>query len=223
MKKILFLLVLLLLCSCAPVPVTMPPTPDWTKSHSAPTADWSGYQPSIEAFQLSEQCPHLCWLGINPGVTTAEEAHKLVTTSDQIDQASLEATETGIVVKWFTEKTHKLDSSVYMRLNNGLVTSIAFDRLAPFTLKDFIALIGDPYGINIDMNIHGDIMEMPYGAYYDSRDILLAGEAAETGLHPNDPLNSLMLNIPYNKEIFRPWVGYGHLAEYFTGKEVHEH
>ena len=221
MKKIVFLLILLL-ASCAPARPTMPPTPMWENSHSAPTADWSTYRPSIEAFQFGEQCPHLCWLGINPGVTTAEQAHTLLSASDQVNP-TMEVMDTGIVAKWYTDKAKKLEASVYVRFESGVVKSIAFTGMSPFTLKDFVALVGEPDGINIDMNIYGDVMEMPYGAYYYSRDILLGSELADTGLHPNDPITTLILNVPYNKDIFRAWVGYGHLTEYFEGKEVHQH
>jgi hypothetical protein len=222
MKKIIFLLILLLTC-CAPAPATLPPTPAWEKSHSAPTADWSGYQPSVEAFQFNEKCPHLCWLGINPGVTTAEDAYKIVSTSAQVNRSSLEATDTGILVNWFTEKTRKLNSRVYVRLEKGVVSTISFQGMAPFVLKDLVTLIGEPDGINIDMNIYGNIMEMPYGAYYYSKLILISADSADTGLNPNDPINTLVLNLTYDQKIFRNWVGYGHLAEYFKGKEVHQH
>lgn len=221
MKKIFFVLILLLTC-CAPGPAAMPPTPVWENSHSAPTADWSGYQPNIEAFQFGEKCPHLCWLGVNPGTSTAEETHTILSASDQINP-KMEVTDTGIVAKWHTDKAKKLEASVYVRFENGIVKSIAFTDMAPFTIKDFIALAGEPDGVNIDMNIYGDVMEMPYGAYYFSRDILIGSESADTGLNPNDPVTNLILNVPYNKEIFRAWVGYGHLTEYFKGKEVHQH
>lgn len=221
MKKIVFLLILLLTC-CAPAKATMPPTPDWTKAHSNPTPDLSGYQPNVASLQSDEQCPHLCWLGINPGVTTPDEAHQLLSASDQIDP-NMEVTDTGIVAKWYTEKTRKLMASVYVRFDQGLVKSIALSEMSPFTLKDIVGLAGEPTGINIDMNITGDVMEMPYGAYYVSRAVLISADAAETGIHPNDPVRSLILNVPYNKDIFRAWVGYGHLADYFKGKEVHQH
>ncbi len=221
MKKIVFLLIFLLTC-CTPSP-TAPPTPDWTKAHSAPTEDLSGYQVNMTALQVSEACPHLCWLGINPGVTTSAEAHTLLTASDQIDQSNMEVTDTGIVAKWFTEKTKKMVASAYVRFDQGLVKSIAISEMSPFRLKDIVAVIGEPSGINIDMNITGDIMEMPYGAYYFSRDVLISADAADTGINPNDPVRSLILNVPYNKDIFRIWVGYGHLADYFKGKEVHQH
>jgi hypothetical protein len=216
------LLVVLLLSACAPAKATFPPTPNWANSHSAPTPDWSAYEPSIEAFQFGEQCPHLCWLGINPGVTKSEEVEALLRASDQIDP-NLELSETGVVVKWYTEKTKKLTASAYVRFDKGVASSIAFNDLAPFTLGDFINLAGEPDGVNIDMNIYGDIMEMPYGAYYFSGQILVGADAADTGLHANDTVTSLILNVPYEHKLFRKWVGYGHLAEYFAGKDVHQH
>lgn len=218
----LTLLVIFLLCSCSPAQVTLVPTPVWENSHSAPTPDWSAYQPSVEAFQFNEQCPHLCWLGINPGVTTLEEAKTIVQSTDSVDP-NMEITETGIVLKWHTEKTKKLISSVYIRFDQGVVASIAFQEMAPFNLKNFIDIAGDPTGVNIDMNIYGDIMEMPYGAYYAPGKILVGANAADTGLNPNDPVSSLILNVAYEEKLFRKWVGYGHLAEYFAGKGVHQH
>lgn len=221
MKKIFFALLLLLTC-CAPGKATPFPTQDWTKAHSAPTADLSGYQTNISAFQAGDACPHLCWMGINPGVTTADEAHTLLKDSDQIDQ-NMEVTDTGIVTRWYTEKTKKLSASVYVRFDQGVVKSIALSETSPFILKELIALAGDPSGINIDMNIYGDVMEMPYGAYYFSKQILFSADATEEGVQPNDPVRSIILNVPYNNALFRTWVGYGHLADYFKGKEVHQH
>ena len=224
MKKVLrfTLLLTLLLVACSPKVATLPPTPVWENSHSAPTPDWSGYEPSIEAFEFNDQCPHLCWLGINPGVTTLEEAHTILSASDQIDP-NMEVSDTGIIAKWFADKDKKLISSVYVRFDQGVAASMVFRNMAPFALKDIIDLLGDPDGVNIDMNIYGDIMEMPYGAYYFSQRILVSSEAADTGLNPNDPVTSLVANVPYDEKIFRKWVGYGHLAEYFEGKGVHQH
>lgn len=219
MKKLLPLLILFLTC-CGPAPT--PADPSLT-AHSRPTADWSSYQPAIEAFRVGAECLHLCWLGINPRVTTAAEAYKLLKASDQIDQKTLQATETGIVAKWFTEKTKKLDSSVYVYLEKDLVKSISFDRFAPFKIKDFMDLLGDPFAVNIDMEVTGNVMYMPYEAYYSSQLVLVGSEAADAGPNSNDGLVSLSLNIKYDDKIFRPWVGYGHLKEYFAGKQVHQH
>lgn len=216
MKKIFFLLALLLV-GCAPATV------DPNQTRSLPTKDWSGYQPNVEAFELSEQCPGGCWLGIKPGVTTGEEAQALLGASDQINHEKTLVTETGIQVKWFTEKKKELDSSVYMRLDQGIVQSISFDRLAPFALQHLLGVFGEPFGINIDMNIYGEVMEMPYSIYYPSQKMLISGQSADDGPHANDPLDTMTMNVTYREELFRPWVGYGHLTEYFAGKEFHQH
>lgn len=221
MKKICCLFILLL-AGCTPAPTPTPIDPALT-SHSLPTADLSGYQPSIEAFQAGADCPHLCWLGINPGVTTAAEAYSLLKASDQVNQDTLQATETGITLKWFTEKTRALDSDVYVYLQNDAVKSISFDRFSPFTVQDFTKLLGEPGWVLIDMEVNGDVMYMPYSLYYSADVVKLGSEAADQGPHPNDGLVTLILNVPYDTKIFRPWVGYGHLKEYFAGKEVHQH
>jgi len=221
MKKIVFLLIFLV-AACTPAKATMPPTPDWSKAHSAPTADLSGYKTNVGAFTAGEACPHICWMGINPGVTTAEQAHNLLKASDQIDQ-NMEVTDTGIVTHWFTEKTKKYNAQAYVRMENGVVKSIALTDTSPFVLKDLIAIFGEPSGINIDMNIYGDIMEMPYGAYYFEREAFISADATELGVQPNDAVHTIILNVPYKESLFRPWEGYGHLTEYFAGKEVHQH
>jgi hypothetical protein len=66
-------------------------------------------------------------------------------------------------------------------------------------------------------------MYMPYETYYSSQIILVGSEAADQGPNSNDGLVSLSLNIKYDDKLFRPWLGYGHLKEYFAGKEVHQH
>jgi hypothetical protein len=225
MKKIvlLFPLLVFLFAACAPAKATVPPTADWSKAHSAPTEDLSGYQTNISAFTAGDACPHGCWMGINPGVTTAEEAHNLLKASDQIDQ-NMEVTDTGIVTHWFTEKTKKYSAQAYVRMDEkGVVKSIALTETSPFMLKDLIAIFGDPSGINIDMNIYGNVMEMPYDAYYFARQTLFNADATELGVQPNDAVHTIILNVPYKESLFRPWEGYGHLAEYFKGKEVHQH
>jgi len=215
MKKIFFLL-MLLLASCAPATV------DPNKTRSLPTADWSAYQPYIESFEFSKKCPHMCWLGINPGVTTGQEAQAILEASDQIQEIT-QSTETGILVKWYTEPTKKLHTTVYLFMENGVIKTLSFQELPPFTLQNFIGLVGEPDGVNIDMNVYGDVMEMPYSVYFYEEEIVIGAQAADSGPHANDALINMTLNIPYKREIFRQWVGYGHLKEYFAGKEFHQH
>ena len=224
MKRVLLILVFFV-ASCAPRQVSPTPTEADLSltSHSLPTADWSMYTPSIEAFTTGPDCPHLCWLGVNPGVTLASDAYLILKKSDQIDQKTLQASATGIVAKWFTEKSRKLNSSVYLLVEDDRVKSISFDGFAPFKVKDLTNLLGDPYGIIIDMDVTDNIMDMPYEAYYSTQVILLGSDAADQGPNSNDVLTSFSMNIPYDTKLFRPWLGYGHLKEYFAGKTVHQH
>ena len=224
MKRVLLMLAFFV-ASCAPRQA--PPTPIASDpsltSHSLPTADWSMYTPSTEAFTAGPACPHMCWLEINPGVTPASDAYKILKASDQIDQKTLQATSTGIVATWFTEKSRKLNSSVYLLLENDLVKSISFDGFAPFKVKNLTKLLGDPYGILIDMEVTDGVMYMPYETYYSAQTVLLGSEAADQGPNPDDVLTSLSMNISYDTKLFHSWLGYGHLKEYFAGKSVHQH
>jgi len=225
MKRLIFLLVFLLTC-CAPkpTPTPTPPAVDLSLvSHSLPTGDLSMYTPAVAAFTVGAACPHMCWLGINPGTTTAADALAALKASDQIDQKSLQATDTGIVLKWYTEKSKQLVSSVYLLLENSLVKSISFDGFAPFKLKDLAGLLGNPYGVNMDMEVNDGVLYLPYETYYPSQIILIGSDAAKDGPNADDGLVSLSLNIKYDNQIFRPWLGYGHMKEYTVGKQVDQH
>ena len=43
------------------------------------------FPPTMKVFEFSNRCSHICWLGINPGSTTSEEAKALLRSSKQID------------------------------------------------------------------------------------------------------------------------------------------
>src|ERR1041384_447109 len=82
----LYLLIVPLLLSCVPVafptmPATISPTiaPTTSPTVSPPTSPTSlpTLPPSEilrEILKLDEQCPHVCWQKLNPGVTSSEEA-----------------------------------------------------------------------------------------------------------------------------------------------------
>src|SRR5689334_3725064 len=213
MKKAVLLLALLL-SACAPAST---PTPAAASVHSLPTQDYSAYQASVEDFQLSRACPNLCWLGVNPGVTGASEAYALLSKAEQIEQKSLTASDTGIQVSWFTEKTKTLRASVYVYFEHDLVKSVSFTNLAPFTVQDFSKLLGEPEGINISMEVvNGTVMHMPYGLLYGAHKVMAASEAGDPGPQPNDSLTNLTMNLDYDSQFFKPWVGYGHLEVYLA-------
>ena len=48
----------------------------------------------------NRDCPHVCWLGLKPGVTTAVEARSLLRSSSQINQTSYREDPSGFTVDW---------------------------------------------------------------------------------------------------------------------------
>jgi hypothetical protein len=218
------LLFLLFLMSCAPVH-TSTPTPISAISIQSLRND---YPPSINAFDISEQCPHICWLSINPGITSAQQAHTLLRASDQIDQSIFHASEDGIETNWFLEKTKTFDSYVDVSSMEGIVESISFDGLSPFILNDFIGLIGEPDEISIRVNRAADAEFVSYMVYYTTKKTriwVLAG--SYTGPDPDDRIEMLVLSTEFNTlspswladydNYRQPWLGYGHFKDYLPG------
>ena len=104
-------------------------------------------------------------VGINPTRTTAIEAKSLIASSNQIDQKSLEISDAGISAVWFIEKTDTFRSYVRIQFHEGLVTSIGFSLL-PFTMSDFISLLGQPDEISIWEERGPDGLYVSYALYY---------------------------------------------------------
>jgi len=187
------------------------------------------FSPSLEAFDASEKCPYICWLGINPGMTSAEQAHDLLRASDQIDQKTFHVSKEGIGTIWFTEKSKRIYSSVGITFANGLVKSVSFDNLRLFKMGDFINLIGEPDEISIRVDRAPDAEYISYMVYYGKRKtIIWVLTGSNTGPEPTDPIQ--MLIISTNLETPRSpnwladfdnqrqrWLGYGHVEDYLPG------
>jgi len=205
MKKI-FCFLLLLLIGCAPV--------DKRRSREN--------YPSVEtnAFEYSQQCAHLCWLGINPGITTKEEAGAILRASNRIDQKTFHRSDDGIETFWFFEKTKTLKAEVLVSFESGLVKSIQLTNLIPFILNDFVEILGAPDEISIDVGSspHGEEL-ITYDIYYHSKIIVSPITRGEwNGPDPNDYVSMIFLNTENTVQDRQPWLGYGHLQEYLPGQ-----
>jgi hypothetical protein len=187
-------------------------------------------QPSINAFEVSESCPNVCWLGIHPGTTTTAEAVEIVMTSNQMDREDfVQVLDTEIQTVWgFTDQSGAYRSRVYINFNNGLVESIGLSMMKPFTLGDFISLLGEPdiIVIEIDHTIHGnDIVN--YAVYFSVKRVSISVyPGAWDGPNSQDFIETVVLNSEFTYHPFfkeakqQPWLGYGQLDKYLPGQEL---
>lgn len=208
MKIVFFSLFMFVLTSCQLVPST------------TVTPTMNAFD---EAFKVNDNCPHICWLGINPGVTTEAEAKKLVSNSKKFDQTQSYASDTGIRTYWFSGKW----SIVTVAFDDGLVEQLSFEDL-PYSIGNFINILGEPEKINIARSIafENSPEHIEYRVYYLSRKIIIeVSSGSDNGPSPEDRIKLLMLNvdadaadIPFwlsdgNKDR-QEWLGYGHLKDY---------
>jgi len=218
MKRIIYL-VFLFLTGCVQARVSPLPV----RTSLPPSA------PMTSAFTFTQECPHLCWLGINPGVTTAEEALALLASSSQIGKDSFEKNEAGIEVEWHTEQMVAHPTSVGIVLENGIVSRIIFSFPATVKMQEFIELMEEPDEISIwkDQTVEANCC-ISYVVYYLSvRALIFAYAPTIEGNGPNivDSINILCLNtapddpnaprqVVEHKDLRQPWLGFGHLEEY---------
>jgi hypothetical protein len=172
----------------------------------------------------------VCWLGIDPGVTTAEEALALLGSSSQIDQDSFEKNETGARVEWHSEPGISNQARVGMVFENGVVQSINFMFLVPVKIQGFVDLFGEPDEISIMENVAPDARYIDYFVYYTPEKIVMfVLIASENGPDPSDFIRDLYLNINPDdpnaphwmldyKDLRQPWLGFGHLDEYLKNR-----
>jgi len=221
-KKIICL-VFILLTSCVPAPASQPSV---LASSSLDSVSSS--------FVYSEKCPYVCWLGISPGKTTAEEALKLLRSSDQIDQDSyIGKNETGLRVEWHTEQMGAHSTSVGMIFENGVVNKINFSFPSTVKIREFIDLIGMPDEISVekDQTIEAACC-IAYIVYYTSAKALMFAYAPVidgNGPNEEDSINTLYLNMSADdpngpqrlldhKDLRQPWLGFRHLEEYLKNR-----
>jgi len=118
---------------------------------SKPTNDWRDYSLSHNSFQVSEECPFVCWLGINPGISSDESVFSILNSTEQIMQQSFQVSDSSVRVNWYVEKSKYYYSTVFLNFENHIVESIEFYNLAPFLIEDLFNLLGEPSLIRIEI------------------------------------------------------------------------
>jgi hypothetical protein len=173
--------------------------------------------------------PHVCWLGINPGVTSIDDAVAVLMTSDQIDRARFfKRTDSGIQTIWKPDTSNIYIANVWVNFDGNLVKSINFGTLAPFTMKDLISLLGEPDKIMIRLYETidgGDVVT--YAVYFSNYKAgLYVNPGSWNGPNPDDLIDSLILNSEFVKPRSymetkeQPWLGYDRLKEYLPGQKL---
>lgn len=181
--------------------------------------------PSMQAFEFSQQCPYICWLGINPGKTTVAEAKALLKASNQIDTQWDQISE-GIVTTWNVDGFKSYPSGVWLSFDNGLVTSINIQAL-PFSVQEFIDRLGEPDKIRISA-YEAEVNIVSYAIYFSSTKTMIRAISFDwIGPDPTDSNLSLSLNIEFDDVLLdrwgesQPWLGFGHIKDYLPGLELH--
>jgi hypothetical protein len=187
-------------------------------------AQWIG----MEAFEFSGQCPQICWMGINPGATTLDDAVSILNSSNQIDQEQISISGDNIFATWNARSIIDFTSGIEITSDNGLVRSISLMSLS-FTMGDFVNLLGEPDVINIQQDTNSDNMEfITYSVYYSaSKTMITVNIYNNNGPDSTDRISTLILNIelinwtPFPEQgEFQPWLGYGHLQDYLPGVDI---
>jgi hypothetical protein len=233
MKKIICLF-FMLLTSCAQAPASPSPAP----ANPSPVPTSPPSIPVSSSFVYNQECPHVCWMGIDPGVTTVEEAKTIIYSSNQIVEGSddeednPEGNKIGFGVDWHVKQMGALPTRVAMGFENGIVTTISFSFYGPIKIQEFIDLFGEPDEINIRKMQAPDARYINYVLYYTSMDALIfITNYDESGANPNDPVDILYLNISpddpvasdlinfmVGQDLRQPWLGFGHLEEYLKNR-----
>ena len=179
--------------------------------------------PTLKRFEFSKQCPHICWLGINPGKTTATQAKILLAFSNQIDPKGSQVDDNGINTTWIVDKHENYSSTVGIQFEDGLVKTIYLTSL-PYTIDDFVKQLGEPDKIRIRMQ-EAERDFIMYAIYFPSRKVIITAFTSPlTGPDPADFNLTLVLNADFNNDNLstdwgeiQPWLGYGHLNDYLPG------
>jgi len=180
---------------------------------------------SIESFQFNESCPHGCWLGINPGTTTAAKAKAILQASNQIDKQSYLVDPDGFVTSWQPENFMNATCTVGVHFEKGVVDTLYVTNV-PSTVNDFVRILGQPDLIRIKVQ-RAIVDSVAYAIYFSSRKVMIGVLQADwTGPAPSD-MGTVWLNVesdlstpPVDWGISQPWLGYGHIKDYLPGVEI---
>ncbi|HKJ39066.1 MAG TPA: hypothetical protein VJ972_09840 [Anaerolineales bacterium] len=193
----------------------------------------------VELLELNKNCPNVCWLGVQTGVTSDEEAYDILRKSEYVDRKSIKWNKAPnewyrdvISAQWLTDPNVRRYKSVDVIIENNKVQSIWFKDLQPITVQELFSIFGSPAEVSVYF-----VPESPIGPhisyslfYHDSKIIMHIWESKElSALSPYDIVHELILNQPVfdlsasaqkRYEDAQPWLGYGDLELYLPREEI---
>ncbi len=184
------------------------------------------FRQPLSAFEVSEKCPDLCWLDIQPGATRAEEVISFLSRTREIDKDSIQIFPHEIRATWTTKITNIHKAYIGFTLDNEIVTDMDFSSLFQVTVGDAIELFGEPDEIRFMLIVPPDSSEyILYMLYFSSPKIIIEADPIEhiSGPNPNDSVlfittnssgNSIPKWIDEDYGPLQPWLGYGDLEKY---------
>lgn len=184
----------------------------------------------ITAFEFNEECPKVCWLGIQPGITTRSDAVAIISSSDHIVQESLQISESGLKFEWFTDRQKRSAAWVIVAIKNDRVHSLSFGILHPITVGDFIEVFGEPNEISIELIEAPDARFIYYVLYYPEIQVMIEVHNYDfSAPNVNDIPKGLSINRDFDDDRLpiwlskkyadrQPWLGYGQTEKYLLDK-----
>ncbi len=231
MRKIIFtFLILLTACTSrqnlTPTPFSASETP-FSSSPSPSSVSPEDRVNILSSLEYDKKCPHGCWLGINPGVTTENEAMSILKASAEIEQDSYVQYDDYTYMKWFMEKTPGYEFPIQIVFENNLVQRIYITNIIPVSISDLFKIFGEPSEINITYELPPDTPRfVRYSVYYPQQRIQIdVAPAFWNEPVPYDLVRNLSLNVEYHpvstiSAALQPWLGFGHLKDYLPGIEI---
>jgi hypothetical protein len=203
------------------------------------------YNRSLEAFEFSENCPNVCFLGIKPSETTLLEARHILKNSPDIDQSTISILHKGglkltenpndtailqmkegdiLQAIWTPTDNKEYGFYAHLRATNDRINHINA-RPVSTTIQDFINVIGEPdkIAVHVEVTPHADYW-ISYSIFYSKWKLLISvfvgsidGPKGEAEVH------YVVLNQEINEVDWKPWEGFEKMKVYMTEEQLNDY
>ncbi|MBK9927746.1 MAG: hypothetical protein IPP66_20940 [Anaerolineales bacterium] len=212
------LCVLLLLCSCAESLSTPQANPALATQEYFEEKSSRFASDILGTIKFGESCQTVCWFGVEPGVTTADDAVALLANNGKFGVRLSKITDPSIYADWFVGKDRTL-TQVSMQVEDGLVKYIIMQSMCCARVKYVVDSLGVPDGADANIYQAPDLTVTNYHIYYlEKKMVLFVVDYDLQGLDQDAFTEAIFLGDEFSVENMQPWIGYGYLKEYLPGQ-----